>query len=93
MVFVFSGDTGVCDTAVELARDADVFLCGGVVDPRPENRPPADAPVGNRAGQIAARTRTSPELLLTHIPPWTSRGDVISEAKAVRRTGARRGLR
>ena len=25
--FVYSGDTGVCDQLVDLARDADVFLC------------------------------------------------------------------
>ena len=33
------------------------------------------------AGRAAARAGVS-ELLLPHIPPWTSREDVISEAKA-----------
>jgi ribonuclease BN (tRNA processing enzyme) len=36
---------------------------------------------GTEAGQIAQRAHVG-ELLLTHIPPWTSREDVITEAKA-----------
>ena len=80
-VFVFSGDTGVCDSVVELARDADVFLCEASWTHDPDNRPPAVHLSGTEAGQIAARANVS-ELLLTHIPPWTSREDVISEAKA-----------
>ena len=36
---------------------------------------------GTEAGQIAARAGVG-ELLLTHIPPWTSREDIITEAKA-----------
>jgi ribonuclease BN (tRNA processing enzyme) len=80
-VFVFSGDTGVCDAVVDLARDADVFLCEASWTHDPPNRPPDLHLSGTEAGQIAARANVS-ELLLTHIPPWTSREDVISEAKA-----------
>jgi ribonuclease BN (tRNA processing enzyme) len=36
---------------------------------------------GTEAGQVARRAEVG-ELLLTHIPPWTSREDVIAEAKA-----------
>jgi ribonuclease BN (tRNA processing enzyme) len=36
---------------------------------------------GTEAGRAATQAEVS-ELLLTHIPPWTSREDVISEAKA-----------
>jgi ribonuclease BN (tRNA processing enzyme) len=36
---------------------------------------------GTEAGRIATQAGVG-ELLLTHIPPWTSREDVISEAKA-----------
>ena len=53
----------------------------GVVDPRPRDRPPHLHLSGTEAGQLAARAGVR-ELLLTHIPPWTSREDVISEAKA-----------
>lgn len=79
-VLVYSGDTGTCDSVVELARDADVFLCEASWTHSPE-RPPHVHLSGTEAGRIAAKANVA-ELLLTHIPPWTSREDVISEAKA-----------
>ena len=36
---------------------------------------------GTDAGRVATRAGVK-QLLLTHIPPWTSREDVIAEAKA-----------
>ena len=81
-VFVYSGDTGICDAVTELARDADVFLCEASWTHDPANRPEDVHLSGTEAGMIAARANVS-ELLLTHIPPWTSREDVISEAKSV----------
>jgi ribonuclease BN (tRNA processing enzyme) len=77
---VYSGDTGPCDALVELARGADVFLCEASWTHSPD-RPPKLHLSGTEAGQMAAAAGVS-ELLLTHIPPWTSREDVISEAKA-----------
>ncbi|WP_445164138.1 cyclic nucleotide-degrading phosphodiesterase [Mycobacterium sp. Dal123C01] len=78
--FVYSGDTGVCDQLIDLARDADVFLCEASWTHAPD-RPPALHLSGTEAGRVAAQAGVR-ELLLTHIPPWTSREDVISEAKA-----------
>ena len=81
-MFVYSGDTGYCDALVDLARGADVFLCEASWTHDPSERPPnlhlsgTEAGPGRRAGPACG------ELLLTHIPPWTSREDVISEAKA-----------
>jgi ribonuclease BN (tRNA processing enzyme) len=77
---VYSGDSGACDALVELARDADVFLCEASWTHGP-NRPPHLHLSGTEAGQAAAAAGVG-ELLLTHIPPWTSREDIISEAKA-----------
>ena len=77
---VYSGDTGACESLVELARGAQVFLCEASWTDSPE-RPPHLHLSGTEAGRIAARAGVG-ELLLTHIPPWTSREDVISEAKA-----------
>jgi ribonuclease BN (tRNA processing enzyme) len=77
---VYSGDTGVCDSLVELASGADVFLCEASWTHAPD-RPPHLHLSGTEAGQMAKRAGVG-ELLLTHIPPWTSREDVISEAKA-----------
>lgn len=80
VTFAYSGDTGICDAVVELARGVDVFLCEASWTHSPE-RPPNLHLSGTEAGQIAARAGVG-KLLLTHIPPWTSREDVISEAKA-----------
>ena len=89
---VYSGDTGVCDSLVELASGADVFLCEASWTHAPE-RPPHLHLSGTEAGRMAKLAGVG-ELLLTHIPPWTSREDVISENQGrVRRSGARRGLR
>ena len=77
---VYSADTGYCDALIDLARGADVFLCEASWTHSP-SRPPGLHLSGTEAGRVAARAGVS-ELLLTHIPPWTSREDVISEAKA-----------
>lgn len=76
----YSGDTGMCDEVVELARGVDVFLCEASWTHSPD-RPEGIHLSGTEAGQVAARAGVG-ELLLTHIPPWTSREDVIAEAKA-----------
>lgn len=78
--FVYSGDTGPCDMLVELARDADVFLCEASWT-HSSGRPCNLHLSGTEAGRAAALAGVR-ELLLTHIPPWTSREDVITEAKA-----------
>lgn len=77
---VYSGDTGYCDALIDLARGADTFLCEASWTHSPE-RPPRLHLSGTEAGRAAALAGVR-ELLLTHIPPWTSREDVISEAKA-----------
>ncbi|OBH17213.1 MBL fold metallo-hydrolase [Mycolicibacter terrae] len=77
---VYSGDTGYCDGVIELARGADVFLCEASWT-HEANRPPNLHLSGTEAGRIAAAAGVG-QLLLTHIPPWTSREDVIGEAKA-----------
>ncbi len=77
---VYSGDTGYCESLIELAGGADVFLCEASWTDSPQ-RPPHLHLSGAEAGRVAQRAGAR-ELLLTHIPPWTSREDVISEAKA-----------
>lgn len=77
---VYSGDTGYCDEVIELARGADVFLCDASWTHEP-NRPPNLHLSGTEAGRVAAAAGVG-QLLLTHIQPWTSREDVIREAKA-----------
>jgi ribonuclease BN (tRNA processing enzyme) len=77
---VYSGDTGYCEQLIELASGADVFLCEASWTDS-SDRPPQLHLSGAEAGRAAAKAGVR-ELLLTHIPPWTSREDVISEAKA-----------
>jgi ribonuclease BN (tRNA processing enzyme) len=77
---VYSGDTGMCDALLEQARGADVFLCEASWT-HSEKRPRNLHLSGTEAGRVAKQAGVR-ELLLTHIPPWTSREDVISEAKA-----------
>jgi ribonuclease BN (tRNA processing enzyme) len=77
---VYSGDTGMCESLAELATGADTFLCEASWTDSPE-RPKHLHLSGTEAGRVAQRAGVR-ELLITHIPPWTSREDVISEAKA-----------
>jgi hypothetical protein len=54
----YSGDTGVSDDVVELARDTDLFLCEAVVDRQPR-QPAGRAPVRPRGG-ATRRSRGRP---------------------------------
>ncbi len=77
---VYSGDTGYCDALLNLARGAHTFLCEASWT-HDHSHPPGLHLSGTEAGRAAAEAGVG-ELLLTHIPPWVSREDVISEAKA-----------
>ncbi len=79
--WAYTGDTGMCDQVIDLARDVDVLLAEASWTHDPGNRPVGIHLSGTEAGQVAARAGAG-ELLITHIPPWTSREDVIAEAKA-----------
>ncbi len=80
-VLAYTGDTGMCDEVVDLARGADVLLSEASWTHDPGVRPEGIHLSGTEAGRVAALAGVG-ELLLTHIPPWTSREDVIAEAKA-----------
>ncbi len=47
----------------------------------PDNRPPGVHMSGLEAGRTAREAGVG-ELLITHIPPWTSREEIIAEAKS-----------
>ncbi|MDF0531008.1 MBL fold metallo-hydrolase [Tsukamurella sp. 8F] len=80
-VLAYSGDSGVCDALVEVARDADLFLCEASWTHDPENRPLGVHISGFEAGEAAAKAGAK-RLLLTHVPPWTSRDEVVAEARS-----------
>lgn len=77
-VLAYSGDTAYCDQLVDVAADADVFLCEASWT-HEEERPPGIHMSGLEAGRIAARAGVR-MLVLTHIPPWTDRETVRAEA-------------
>jgi ribonuclease BN (tRNA processing enzyme) len=75
---VYSGDTGVSDELVELARGADVLLCEASVGPDDELIPDLHL-TGRQAGEHAARAGVG-RLIVTHVPPWVSREVAADEA-------------
>lgn len=77
---VFSGDTGPCRQLVELATGADVLLAEASWVDRPDN-PPGVHMSGRDAGAAAAAANVG-RLLITHVPPWTDREQVLAEARA-----------
>jgi ribonuclease BN (tRNA processing enzyme) len=75
---VYSGDTGVSDELVRLARGADVLLCEASVGPDDEYIPDLHL-TGRQAGEHAARAGVD-RLIVTHVPPWVSREVAAEEA-------------
>jgi len=79
-VVAYSGDTGASAALVELARDADLFLCEASFLDQPGL--PADLHLTAReAGEHAARAGAR-KLILTHLVPWNDREMSLAEAKA-----------
>ncbi|MGA8851005.1 MAG: MBL fold metallo-hydrolase [Aeromicrobium sp.] len=76
-VLVYSGDTGPTDALVDLAMDADLFLCEASFLESGTN-PPNLHLTGAEAGDIATRAGAA-RLLVTHIPAWTSREAVAAD--------------
>ncbi|SEF90039.1 Ribonuclease BN, tRNA processing enzyme [Thermomonospora echinospora] len=78
-VLAYSGDTGRCDALVDLARDADLFICeAAFVEGR--NNPPDMHLTGREAGDHAARAGVD-RLVLTHLLPWNDPAVTLAEAK------------
>ncbi|GAA1824095.1 MBL fold metallo-hydrolase [Nesterenkonia flava] len=75
----YSGDTDACDSLVEAAQDADLFLCEAAFEDGRDDHIEGIHLNGTRAGQMAARAGAK-RLLLTHIPVWTDAKVVRSHA-------------
>ena len=80
MTLVYTGDTGPCTEVEQLAAGADVLLAEASWTDAPD-RPVGVHLSGTQAGRLATTARVG-RLLLTHIPPWTSKDDVLAEARA-----------
>ena len=75
----YSGDTGVSDDVVALARDTDVFLCEASWEDAPHN-PPDIHLSGVQAGEHATRAGAK-RLLLTHVIAWADADTILAEAR------------
>lgn len=75
---VYSGDTGTCPAIIEIARDADLFLCEASFVHGHDN-PPDLHLTGVEAGQAATAARAR-RLVLTHVPPWHDAARMLDEA-------------
>ena len=66
-LLAYSGDTGPCDALVELARDADLFVCEATVE-RPDLDGPERGHLAPDEAAAAAEAAGAKRLLLTHRP-------------------------
>jgi ribonuclease BN (tRNA processing enzyme) len=78
-VLAYSGDTARSEVLVELARDADLFLCEASWPSVPEP-PPGIHLTGREAGEHATRAGAR-RLLLTHLMPFHDPQAMLAEAK------------
>jgi ribonuclease BN (tRNA processing enzyme) len=77
-VLVFSGDTGPSEALVGLAVGADLLLVEAAFLDRPDN-PPGLHLSGRQAAETGAAAGVG-AVVLTHIPPWHDRDEVLTEA-------------
>jgi len=74
---VYSGDTDVCDSLVDIARDADLFICESAF---PDDLKKEGHLTPSRAGEIAARSNVR-KLVLTHLYPECETVDIEKECR------------
>lgn len=76
----YSGDTGPTPALLDVAADADLFLCEASFRHGDEN-PPSLHLTGVEAGEAAAKAGVK-RLIVTHVPPWHDAGAILAEAKS-----------
>lgn len=80
----YSGDTGLTDVLVDLAADADLFLCEASFLEGPN--PPNLHLTAREAVEYAERAGAA-NLLLTHLVPWNDAEKSLVEARSVKYSG------
>ncbi|MEU3646365.1 MBL fold metallo-hydrolase [Lentzea sp. NPDC034063] len=76
----YTGDSGPCPALDSLASGVDVLLSEASWTHAADRQPGLHLS-GREAGELAARAGAG-RLLITHVPPWTSREDVLAEARS-----------
>ena len=74
---VYSGDTDYCDTLVEIAKDADVFVCECSF---PDPMKVSGHLTPSLAGEIASKANVS-QLVLTHFYPQCDMTDIEKQCR------------
>ena len=74
---VYSGDTDVCENLVQIAKDADLFICESAL---PDDLKVQGHLTPSRAGEIAARANVR-KLVLTHFYPECETVDIEKECR------------
>jgi len=74
---VYSGDTDVCDSLVDIAKDADLFICESAF---PDDLKKEGHLTPSRAGEIATRSNVR-KLVLTHFYPECETVDIEKECR------------
>jgi ribonuclease BN (tRNA processing enzyme) len=77
----YSADTGVSESLVRLAANADVLICEASF-PDVDDLPPDLHLTAAQAARHAARAGAG-QLILTHLVPWTDRDRALEQAAAV----------
>lgn len=77
----YTGDSGPCAALDSLAEGVDVLLSEASWTHAPDRQTGLHMS-GREAGELATRAGAG-RLLITHVPPWTSREDVLKEAQSV----------
>lgn len=76
---VFTGDTGPNPALVELARGSDLLLSEAAFLDTPDN--PAGMHLSGRDAASIATQAVVGRLVLTHVPAWIDRAQVLAEAR------------
>jgi ribonuclease BN (tRNA processing enzyme) len=77
----YTGDTATCEALDTLAAGADLLLSEASFREADEN-PPEIHLTGADAGRLAASAGVG-RLVVTHVPPWFSKDEMLAEARAV----------
>ncbi len=80
-VLGYSGDTAPCAGLDAVAADVDLLLAEASFRTGDDN-PPGVHLTGADCGDVAARVGLD-RLVLTHVPPWFDREEILAEARAV----------
>lgn len=80
VTLAYTGDSGPCTALDSLAEGVDVLLSEASWTHAPDRQTGLHMS-GREAGELATRAGAG-RLLITHVPPWTSREDVLKEAQS-----------